>query len=443
MSNIIYLTIISSFRFFGLFIVLPIIGLYTDEFQTSAFLAGLAAGGYALTQIIFQTPFGIWSDKYNRKHIIGIGLFIFLVGSLVCAFSNDISMLIIGRFLQGAGAIGGVISAQIADLVIEEKRNKAMAIMGAGIFISFILAMICSPLVASNFGLNSIFFIIAFLCGICLALLYLKVPDAPLVEYQYKDSTISNVLKDKNMLIMYLSSFLQKFLMIFAFVCISLSLKNDFHINEQDFWQIYLPAALIGIFTMGPSSVFAQKKGRFKGVMLCGIVAFMLSYIFIALSISCDSFLLFIIGVLVFFGGFAMHEPIIQSLASRYPKAHQKGSALGIFTTLGYAGSALGGILGGFLYQSIGLYHLAIIIAIVCIIWGILLVIFLSNPANQKNIYLDSRQYNVESFKALQNLQGIIEYYLNKTQQTIIIKYDHTLISESSVLDAIKSFKIN
>ncbi len=159
MKAIFPLALISSLRFFGLFIVLPIIGLYTDEFHTTAFLAGLAAGGYALTQIIFQTPFGIWSDKYNRKHIVGVGLFIFLLGSLVCAFAENITMLIIGRFLQGAGAVGGVVSAQIADLVKEEERNKAMAIMGAGIFISFVLAMLLSPIVASAFGLNALFLI--------------------------------------------------------------------------------------------------------------------------------------------------------------------------------------------------------------------------------------------------------------------------------------------
>ena len=125
MKAIFPLTLISSLRFFGLFIVLPIIGLYTDEFHTTAFLAGLAAGGYALTQISFQTPFGIWSDKYNRKHIVGIGLFIFLLGSLVCAFAENITtMLIIGRSYRERGAVGGVVSARIADLVKEETQQS-------------------------------------------------------------------------------------------------------------------------------------------------------------------------------------------------------------------------------------------------------------------------------------------------------------------------------
>ena len=197
MKAVFPLALISSLRFFGLFIVLPIIGLYTDEFHTTAFLAGLAAGGYALTQIIFQTPFGIWSDKYNRKHIVGIGLFIFLLGSLVCAFAENITMLIIGRFLQGAGAVGGVVSAQIADLVKEEERNKAMAIMGAGIFISFVLAMLLSPIVASTFGLNALFLITSAFCVLSLIILYWKVPDTPSVKYHFNDTDTGDVLKDK------------------------------------------------------------------------------------------------------------------------------------------------------------------------------------------------------------------------------------------------------
>lgn len=212
MKHLLPLTLISSLRFFGLFIVLPIIGLYTDEFHTSAFLAGLAAGGYAMTQIIFQTPFGILSDKYNRKHIVGIGLLIFLLGSLVCAFSTNITMLIIGRFLQGAGAIGGVVSAQIADLVREEQRNKAMAVMGAGIFISFILAMFLSPVVASYFGLNTLFFITSALCVVSIIILYTSVPDTPRVQYQFNDSSMQQILTNKNLLIMNLSALLQKFL---------------------------------------------------------------------------------------------------------------------------------------------------------------------------------------------------------------------------------------
>lgn len=435
------LVLISSLRFFGLFIVLPVIGLYTDVFHTSAFLAGLAAGAYAITQIIFQTPFGIWSDKYDRKHIIGIGLVIFLIGSLVCAFSQDITMLIIGRFLQGVGAVGGVISAQIADLVKEEERNKAMAIMGGGIFASFILAMLLSPIITSHFGLNTLFFLTSAFCILSIIILYWKVPNTPIVRYNFTSENPSSFLKDKNLIIMNLSAFLQKFLMIFAFVCISLALKKSFEMHEGDFWYIYLPAGIVGILAMGPSSVFAQKRGQYKAVMLTGIIAFALSYILMAFAIFQHTLILFSIGVFIFFIGFAIHEPIAQSLASRYPKAHQKGVALGLFTTFGYVGSALGGICGGWLYESIGLFSLSVLIAIVCILWGGIMIFFLTNPKNHKNIYLPLNQNLLEKLSCSDSIPGVIEWYINQNEQIIIIKYDAMLNSQEHILDSIKECK--
>lgn len=438
------LALISSLRFFGLFIVLPVIGLYADEFHTSAFLAGMAAGGYALTQIFFQTPFGIWSDKYNRKHVVGIGLIIFLLGSLVCAFADrfgeqSIYVLIIGRFLQGAGAIGGVVSAQIADLVREEERNKAMAVMGGGIFISFVLAMLLSPIVASHFGLNTLFLITSVMCVLSLIILYWKVPNTPNVRYQYTQNDLGTLLKDKNLLIMNLSAFLQKFLMIFAFVCVSLGLNHRFGMVEGDLWHVYVPAAIVGVLAMGPASIFAQKKGKFKTIMLAGIFAFIISYFLMALALPQNSLLLFALGVLIFFVGFAMHEPIMQSLASRYPKAHQKGAALGIFTTLGYVGSAFGGMCGGWLYEEIGLFHLSWVIALVCILWAVVLGIFLSNPAHHKNVYVSLSEIggNTGILKNLDTLDGVIEWYINQTQALVIIKYDDNYIAQEKILELI------
>ena len=238
---------------------------------------------------------------------------------------------------------------------------------------------------------------------------------------------------------MNLSAFLQKFLMIFAFVCISLALTHHFNLAKGDMWKIYAPAALVGVFAMGPSSIFAQKKGQFKAVMLFEIFAFVLSYFLMAFAIPQDSLMLFTAGVLIFFIGFAIHEPIMQSLASRYPKAHQKGAALGVFTTLGYVGSALGGMCGGWLYQEIGLFYLSLIIAAVCVIWAIALALFLTNPANHKNIYLPLNDSITYALPKLEQIQGVIEFYINENENLAIIKYDATLTDETQILKNLKN----
>ncbi len=147
------LALVSSLRFLGLFIVLPVISLYADSFHSSSpLLVGLAVGGAYLTQIVFQTPMGILSDKIGRKVVVMVCLLLFLAGSLVCFIANDIVWLVIGRFIQGMGALGGVVSAMVADEVKEEERTKAMAIMGAFIFISFTISMAIGPGVVAFFG---------------------------------------------------------------------------------------------------------------------------------------------------------------------------------------------------------------------------------------------------------------------------------------------------
>lgn len=152
------LSLILASRFFGLFIVMPILSLYALSLQgSSPILIGIAMGGYALTQVLFQIPFGFLSDKFGRKSMIALGLVVFVFGSLVCALSADIYWLIVGRLMQGAGAVGGVISAMIADLVREENRTKAMALMGGTISLSFTFALILGPILGAHYGIPSLF----------------------------------------------------------------------------------------------------------------------------------------------------------------------------------------------------------------------------------------------------------------------------------------------
>lgn len=437
-KDIFALTLVASLRFFGLFIALPAIALYTTSFESSAFLAGIAAGGYAITQIIFQTPFGILSDKYDKKKIIIIGLLIFIAGSLVCAFSDSIAMLIVGRFLQGAGAIGSVISAQIAELVREEQRTKAMAIMGAGIFVGFILAMILGPLVAGYLGLNAIFFLTAILNAIALIILVLKVPPTPSIQYSFSNAPFSDVLKNKNLQIMNISAFLQKFLMISTFIVVALTLDCVFFYEEQDLWEVYAPASILGLLALGPSSILAQKKGYFKQVLLFGIACFALAYCLLGVGVYYETLWVFVVGVFVFFVGFSIHEPIMQTLTSRYPKAHQKGSALGFFTTMGFVGSALAAISAGEAYQNLSLQTLSIVTVCVCVAWGIVMLAFLENPSNEKNLYFAITHYPQANYGRLDSLNGIIEWYSNITQGVVVVKFDNTKITEQKITQTLQ-----
>ncbi|WP_300955757.1 MFS transporter, partial [Helicobacter rodentium] len=184
------LSLILASRFFGLFIVMPVLSLYALSLEgSSPILIGIAMGGYALTQVLFQIPFGFLSDKFGRKSLIALGLVIFALGSLLCALSQDIYMLILGRFLQGAGAVGGVVSAMIADLVREENRTKAMAFMGATISLSFTFALILGPILGAHYGIPSLFWITCALAIFGIVVLFFAVPNAPKVTYRFANQS--------------------------------------------------------------------------------------------------------------------------------------------------------------------------------------------------------------------------------------------------------------
>ena len=181
--------------------VLPIISIYAASMTDNLILVGVVVGGYALTQAIFQVPFGAMSDKIGRKPTILVGLIIFLIGSLISAFATDIYTLMLGRFLQGAGAIGSVITAMISDLVEEEVRGKAMAIMGGTIAMSFALAMGLGPVLGAKYGLDTLFIITAVLAIVSMIVLFTKVPTPPRIKHVYHNkSKTSDIIKDPNLL---------------------------------------------------------------------------------------------------------------------------------------------------------------------------------------------------------------------------------------------------
>lgn len=435
LKAILPLSLVVCLRFFGLFIVLPVIALYVGEFgDTSPLLLGLAVGGAYLTQILFQTPFGILSDKIDRKKVVMAGLFIFLVGSVICALAHSIEMLIIGRLVQGAGAIGGVVSAQITDLTREEKRTQAMAIMGGGIFASFILAMLLGPLIGGHFGCEWLFAITALLSFVSMLLLGFCVPETPKIHYSYEEAPSKRILTNKNLAIMNLSSFLEKAFMTLIFVVIPLVFVEELapivEMGKEDLWKVYTPAAILAILALAPASILAEKYSKAKLVMGYGIALFMVAYIAIAYGAHSNMLWLFIGGIVLFFLGFATLEPIMQSLTSKYAKAHNRGVALGVFTTFNYIGSFAGGMLGGILYHTLGIIELGVSIAVVCAAW-LLTLLALDNPAKQKNIYLSLSKYPTQSLARLSQQAGIIECYANKSEGTIIVKYDTQVLDEA------------
>ena len=434
-KSVLPLSAIIALRFFGLFLVLPVISVYAMNLEgATPTLIGIVIGGYALTQMLFQIPFGVMSDKFGRKGTIIFGLLIFAIGSIICALSTDIYTLIFGRLLQGAGSIGAVVTAMISDLVKEQQRPKAMAVMGSSIAFAFAISMIAGPTIGAAFGVESLFYITLFLALASIFVLIKFVPNPPQITHTYKEKAkLGEILGNPNLIKMNITNFLQKGLMTFAFMIIPMTLIKNFDWQMAELWKVYLPAMIFGILAMGPAAVLAEKKGKFKEILIIGIILFAISYLVIGFSSSAT---VFVIGVVIFFIGFNMHEPIMQSLAAKFAKVHQRGLVLGIFTSAGYVGTFLGGLLGGAFYESASMNTLVIVIAVVCILWAIL-IITMPNPTKKKFIYLSLDEYKLENSGKLET-NSIEEWYINNTENIIAIKYDSDLISDIEVKNLLK-----
>ena len=385
--------------------------------------------------MIFQVPFGVMSDKLGRKGTIVLGLILFALGSLICAVSTDIYTLMFGRLLQGAGAIGAVVTAMISDLVKEEQRPKAMALMGMSIAGAFAISMVAGPILGAAYGIEVLFYITMVLALVSIYVLLKKVPNPPQITHTYnKKANLKEILLNGNSIKMNITNFLQKGLMTFAFMIIPMVLIKDFDWVLSELWKVYVPAMIFGVLAMGPAAVFAEKKGKFKEILIIGVVFFAVSYLVIGFA---NSAIVFAIGVVIFFVGFNMHEPIMQSLASKFAKVHQRGLVLGIFNAFGYFGTFIGGLAGGVFFQKVPLNSLVIAIAIVCLLW-VILILTMANPSKRKTLYIQLADYSREKTALLNDIEQVDEWYINDTEQTIVVKYDSEKIDEDIILNTLK-----
>ena len=431
LKSVLPLSFIVASRFFGLFIVLPVLSLYALKLEgANEFLVGLIVGVYAISQMIFQVPFGALSDKIGRKKALTIGLLVFVVGSIVCALASEIYTMLFGRFLQGVGAVGAVATAMISDFVAEENRSKAMAIMGAFIGLSFTLSIVLGPLLARSYGLSSLFYLSAALSLLCVVLLYTVVPKEIKVSAKAQKVPFGKLFLQKDYMIINFTSFMQKMLTSIAFLVIPIVLVREYGYESSELYKVYTLGAVLGFLAMGLAGALGDGKGLSKVILIAGTLLFGLTYAIFALSFTK---FIFVVGIAIFFVGFNLHEPIMQSTATKFVKSSQKGTALGVFNSFGYLGSFAGGAVGGYVLHTFNFQTLATICVVLCVIWLVLL-FSLNDPRIFKNIYLSPEtSLNLE---LLNSQKGVVDYYKNEKNQ--VIKFDSRLTSEAALKESLK-----
>ncbi|WP_313083082.1 MFS transporter [Atlantibacter sp.] len=342
-----------SLRMLGMFMVLPVLTTYGMALQgASEALIGLAIGIYGLAQAVFQIPFGLLSDRIGRKPLIIGGLAIFVLGSVIAAMTDSIWGVILGRALQGSGAIAAAVMALLSDLTREQNRTKAMAFIGVSFGVTFAIAMVIGPIVTHALGLHALFWMIAILATLGILLTLWVVPNSENHVLNRESGMVkgcfSKVLANKKLLKLNIGIMFLHILLMSTFVALPHQLEAAGY-PAAEHWKIYLVTMLIAFVSVVPFIIYAEVKRRMKRVFVFCIMVIAIAEVVLwgAGPLLWQQ----ILGIQLFFVAFNLMEALLPSLISKESPAGYKGTAMGVYSTSQFLGVAIGGSLGGWLAQ--------------------------------------------------------------------------------------------
>lgn len=367
------LAFLFAVRMLGLFLLTPVFAAAAKQLTggDNSQLVGMAIGAYGITQAIMQIPFGMLSDRFGRRPIIMIGMLLFIIGGIICALSDSVMGVAVGRAIQGFGAVSAAITAWIADATRPEVRSRAMAMVGGSIGLSFAASLVISPLLVEWVGLSGLFWVISLLGFICLLLATFFVPVVPMHDQAMADVSVIEVLKNSSLLRLNFGVFCLHFTLMSLFVVLPSLFIHLGGLSLGELWKVYLPVIVIALVLMVPAVFYIETRQHHKSGFVMSLATLtVLMLVWLGLV---ESYWGCIIALLIFFVVFNILEALIPSMVSRVTPPQHKGLALGLYNMFQAFGVAAGGAIGGSLakYASVNIvFVMAAILAFLCCIVG-------------------------------------------------------------------------
>ena len=437
---------IYGLRMLGMFLILPIFAIYAEGLpgSPSAFQVGLALGSYGLTQALFQLPFGMLSDRYGRKNIIYIGLLLFALGSFVSGYSDDINIIILGRAIQGAGAISAAITALVADLTRDEHRTKAMAMIGATIGITFALSLMGAPVLNRLIGVPGIFMLTGFLSLSAILVVRFVVPT-PLNINTSKTlkepaPSFKSILKNKELSRLNFGIFALHAAQMAMFIVVPIALATSGGMDVNQHWKVYLPVLLSSFVFMVPIIILSEKFNRAKLVFISSIFLMLIAQLMFGILINV--FWGLVASLFVYFVAFNVLEASLPSLISKIAPPSAKGTAIGVYNTCQSLGVFFGGLLGGFLADFGGSFSVFSFCAILMTLWVGFAFSMKAPPAIKTLMFMIQNKSLLKSPKQLavvqqqlKKIKGVRDVLILLEEGKVMLKVNkHETIHEASII---------
>jgi MFS family permease len=424
------LAAVFSVRLLGLFMIYPVFAAYAGTLTgANPYLIGEALGIYGFTQGLLQIPFGLLSDRVGRKVMIVAGLALFGIGSAVAALSTSIGGVIVGRALQGAGAVGSVILALVADLTSEESRTAAMAMVGITIGASFIVALLAGPLVASFIGVTGIFWLMVALALLGMAITEFAVPSPRHLgvhrDAEAVPALLGAVLRNRELLRLDIGIFALHAMLTASFLVVPDLLRSTLGVAVHDQWSVYLPVLLVAVAAMVPAIIVAEKYRHMKGVFVGAVAALAVSQIM--LYVGAGNLFVLLAALVVFFSAFNVMEATLPSLITKVAPPDVKGTAMGVYSSLQFFGIFVGGVIGGLAHQHGGGAAIFALTTALALIW-LLTAVGMAQPSYLTTRLLPLAVTGAENGEdlavKLRQVPGVVEAVIVAEENLVYLKVD-------------------
>lgn len=436
---------IYGLRMLGMFLILPIFAIYAESLPGGAshLTIGLALGAYGLTQAIFQLPFGIASDRIGRKKAIYLGLAIFALGSFMAAAATDIEWIIIGRAIQGAGAVSAAVTALVADLTREEHRTKAMAMIGGTIGITFAVSLVAGPALNQWIGVPGIFALTGILTLLAMLVIRFVVPDPQISRFhsdaEASTSNLREVLINTQLLRLNFGIFALHAAQMAMFVVVPFALIRTGGLDANHHWEVYLPIMTASFICMVPAIIYGEKRAKLKHVFVAAIALMFGAQLLFATSIN--QFWGIIASLTAYFIAFNILEASLPSIISKIAPAAYKGTAMGVYNTSQSLGVFLGGTAGGWLSHYYGYASVFVFCSVLIGLWLAFAITMRAPPAVKSRMFHlpeMNAEHGQRLAKKLSLLEGVREAVVLAEEGVALLKVDMHAWDEQAAMQLIE-----
>ena len=345
----IMLALLFAARMLGLFLLTPVFAVVAQTLPggNDAARVGLALGAYGLTQAVMQIPLGMASDRWGRRPVIVFGMLLFIIGGVICALAKNVDWVLVGRTIQGLGAVSAAITAWVADATRPEVRTRAMAMVGGSIGISFAVSLVLSPMLVGEFGLSGLFWAISLLGFVCLLIAVFLVPSVPQGGSPIVQARARDVLAHVDLLRLNFGVFCLHFILMALFIVAPGLLATLGGYQSSNLWEVYLPVILMSFVLMVPAVFYTETRHAHKIALEISVAG--LVVVLALMPLASHYFAWLVVMLVGFFIAFNILEALQPSLVSRVAPPEYKGLALGFYNTAQSLGVFMGGAVGGLL----------------------------------------------------------------------------------------------